>query len=89
MGRSCRNCSRWSAIAMNTVREEYDTIRPAFRWRQIVGLARVTANVYGYNRDDQRSSSVRATKKPANCSALADFQSIRAWHSGRRVRSGD
>jgi hypothetical protein len=36
-----------------TVREEYKTIRPAFRWRQIVGLARVTASAYGYNREDQ------------------------------------
>lgn len=36
-----------------TVREEYATIRPAFRWRQMVGLARVTASAYGYNRDDQ------------------------------------
>lgn len=37
----------------HTVREEYRTIRPAFRWRQIVGLARVTASAYGYNREDQ------------------------------------
>jgi hypothetical protein len=37
----------------HTVREEYETIRPAFRWRQIVGLARVTASAYGYNREDQ------------------------------------
>ncbi|MBI2825094.1 MAG: hypothetical protein HYX69_10450 [Planctomycetia bacterium] len=37
----------------HTVREEYRTIRPAFRWRQVVGLARVTASAYGYNRDDQ------------------------------------
>ncbi|HTM54871.1 MAG TPA: hypothetical protein VL175_12640 [Pirellulales bacterium] len=37
----------------HTVREEYRTIRPAFRWRQIVGLARVTSSAYGYNRDDQ------------------------------------
>ena len=36
-----------------TVREEYQTIRPAFRWRQIVGLARVTTSAYGYNREDQ------------------------------------
>ena len=35
------------------MREEYRTIRPAFRWRQIVGLARVTASAYGYNRDDK------------------------------------
>jgi hypothetical protein len=37
----------------HTVREEYRTIRPAFRWRQIVALARVTASAYGYNRDDK------------------------------------
>jgi hypothetical protein len=37
----------------HTVREEYSTTRPAFRWRQIVGLARVTASAYGYNRDDK------------------------------------
>ena len=37
----------------HTVREEYRTIRPAFAWRQIVGLARVTASAYGYNRDDK------------------------------------
>jgi len=37
----------------HTVREEYHTTRQAFRWRQIVGLARVSASAYGYNRDDQ------------------------------------
>ena len=37
----------------HTVREEYRTTRPAFRWRQVVGLARVTASAYGYNREDQ------------------------------------
>jgi hypothetical protein len=36
-----------------TVREEYRSIRPAFRWRQVVGLARVTASAYGYNREDK------------------------------------
>jgi hypothetical protein len=36
-----------------TVREEYRHTRTAFRWRQIVGLARVTASAYGYNREDQ------------------------------------
>lgn len=36
-----------------TVSEEYRTTRPAFRWRQITALARVTASAYGYNRDDQ------------------------------------
>jgi hypothetical protein len=38
----------------HTVREEYRTTRKAFRWRQIVGLARVTASAYGYNREDQK-----------------------------------
>jgi len=38
----------------NTVREEYRTTRPAFRWRQMVALARVTTSAYGYNRDDQQ-----------------------------------
>ena len=37
----------------HTVGEEFRMIRPAFRWRQMVGLARVTASAYGYNRDDQ------------------------------------
>lgn len=37
----------------HTVREEYAATRPAFRWRQIVGLARVTASSYGYNREDK------------------------------------
>ena len=37
----------------HTVREEYRTIRPAFRWRQIVALARVTSSAYGYNREDK------------------------------------
>jgi hypothetical protein len=37
----------------HTVREEYRTTRRAFRWRQVLGLARVTASAYGYNRNDQ------------------------------------
>jgi hypothetical protein len=37
----------------HTVREEYRTTRPAFRWRQIVALSRVTASAYGYNREDK------------------------------------
>jgi len=37
----------------HTVREEFKTIRPAFRWRQVVGLARVTASAYGCNRQDE------------------------------------
>jgi hypothetical protein len=37
----------------HTVQEEYRTTRPAFRWRQLVGLARVTASAYGYDRQDK------------------------------------
>jgi hypothetical protein len=32
----------------NTSRDEFATIRPAFRWGQLVGLARVTASQHGY-----------------------------------------
>ena len=35
-----------------TVQDEFRTVRPAFRWRHIVGLARVTASAYGYDRED-------------------------------------
>ena len=31
-----------------TVTEEFMAARPAFRWRQLVALARVTASAYGY-----------------------------------------
>src|SRR5206468_2331994 len=31
-----------------TVAEEFALTRPAFRWRQLVGLARVTASEYGF-----------------------------------------
>jgi hypothetical protein len=31
-----------------TVSEEYARSRPAFRWRHVLGLARVTASAYGY-----------------------------------------
>lgn len=37
----------------HTVGEEYRTTRPAFRWRQMTALARVTASAYGYNREDK------------------------------------
>jgi hypothetical protein len=37
----------------HTVQEEFRTTRPAFRWRQLVGLARVTASAYGYDRQDK------------------------------------
>ncbi|HZL87402.1 MAG TPA: hypothetical protein VFB96_03415 [Pirellulaceae bacterium] len=36
-----------------TVQEEYKTTRQAFRWRQIVGLARVTASAFAYDREDK------------------------------------
>lgn len=39
-----------------TVQEEYKTTRPAFRWRQLIGLARVTASAYGYDRQDKHGS---------------------------------
>jgi hypothetical protein len=32
-----------------TVSEEFAAARPAFKWRQLVGLARVTASEYGYD----------------------------------------
>ncbi len=31
-----------------TVCEEFASMRPAFKWRQLVALARVTASEYGY-----------------------------------------
>jgi hypothetical protein len=36
-----------------TVTEEFATTRAAYRWRHMVGLARVTASAYGFNREDQ------------------------------------
>jgi hypothetical protein len=35
-----------------TVAEEFTTTRPAYRWRHLVGLARVTASAYGYDGED-------------------------------------
>lgn len=37
-----------------TVQEEFRTTRPAFRWRHLIGLARVTASAYGYDREDKQ-----------------------------------
>lgn len=37
----------------NTVREEFAVSRKAFRWRHLIGLARVTASAYGFDVDDQ------------------------------------
>lgn len=39
-----------------TVQEEYRTTRPAFRWRQMIALARVTASAYGYDRNDKQGT---------------------------------
>ncbi len=36
-----------------TVTEEFASIRPAYRWRELVALARVTASTYGMTREDQ------------------------------------
>lgn len=38
-----------------TVGEEFKTTRPAFRWRQVVALARVTASMYGYSQQDTKA----------------------------------
>lgn len=38
----------WTAV------EEFAASRPAFRWRQLIGLARVTASSYGYDRFDNK-----------------------------------
>ncbi len=37
-----------------TVVEEFATIRPSFRWRQLMALARVTASSYGYSQSDKK-----------------------------------
>jgi hypothetical protein len=37
-----------------TVTEEFVTIRPEFRWRELVALARVTASSYGYDPKDNK-----------------------------------
>jgi hypothetical protein len=39
-----------------TASEEYATTRPAFRWRQIVALSRVTASMYGYSQQDVKGA---------------------------------
>ena len=38
---------------LQTVTEEFATTRPAFRWRHLVALARVTASAYGFNMKDE------------------------------------
>lgn len=37
-----------------TTSEEFATTRQAFRWRQVVALARVTASMYGYSQQDKK-----------------------------------
>jgi hypothetical protein len=37
-----------------TTSEEFTTTRPAFRWRQVVALARVTASMYGFSQQDKQ-----------------------------------
>ena len=39
---------RVPVIVYRTVAEEFATTRPAFRWRQLAALARVTASEHGY-----------------------------------------
>jgi len=39
-----------------TVQEEFRTARPVFRWRQLIGLARVTASAYAYDREDKHGT---------------------------------
>ena len=36
-----------------TVTEEFGSVRPAYRWRELIALARVTASTYGMTRNDQ------------------------------------
>jgi len=51
-----------------TVREEFGTTRKAFRWRQLVSLARVTASAYGFTPDDK--PGFRAAGYEAACRQL-------------------
>jgi hypothetical protein len=37
-----------------TAVEEFATARPAFRWRYLIALARVSASAYGYDREDRQ-----------------------------------
>ncbi len=37
-----------------TASEEFATTRPAFRWRHLVALARVTASAYGFSQSDRQ-----------------------------------
>jgi hypothetical protein len=53
----------------HTVQEEFRTTRPAFRWRQLIGLARVTASSYGYY-DRQDNHGRRAPGYEEACRLL-------------------
>jgi hypothetical protein len=55
-----------------TVSEEFAAIRPAFRWRELVALARVTASAYGFSRADARGegSGYRAPGYEEACRLL-------------------
>ena len=37
-----------------TVTEEFASIRPAYRWRELIALARVTASCYGMTRENKK-----------------------------------
>ncbi len=52
-----------------TVTEEFATTRPAFRWRQLVALARVTASAYGFDVKDRTGH--RAPGYEQACHALS------------------
>lgn len=56
-----------------TVSEEFARTRPAFRWRQLTALARVTASQYGYTADDKRGEAdgLRAPGYEEACRLLA------------------
>jgi hypothetical protein len=47
-----------------TAMEEFASMRPAFRWRQVVALARVTASAFGYSREDRRGDNNTGVRAP-------------------------
>jgi hypothetical protein len=55
-----------------TVAEEFAAVRPAFRWRQLVALARVIASAYGFTREDARGQGAghRAPGYEESCRLL-------------------
>ena len=46
--------NKMPSVYYRTVTEEFAATRPAFRWRHLVALARVTASMYGYDRNGRR-----------------------------------